>query len=174
LFQLLRAYQKNQPGPIKPLLSAVVTDPDSDRPIGEQLIDLFIGKSKERYSTFESIRAFDVSSPFYRTGSKEKAERGVGSFLTAWIGLEKLIRQRTGNKKTMWFHSQIPGVSPPMQQEIVFLRKLRNELVHGVQMPTPEALSAATIRLRALVRELDQKPEAAGKKKRSPAKKSSE
>ena len=175
LFQLLRAYQKNQSGPIKPLLSAVVTDPDNDRPIGEQLIDLFIGKSKERYSTFESIRAFDVSSPFYRTGPDENAERGVGSFLTAWIALEKIIRQRTGSKKTMWFHSQIPGVSPPLLQEILFLRKLRNELVHGVQMPTPEALSAATIRLRALVHELDQtRPQAAGNKRRSPSKKSSE
>jgi hypothetical protein len=45
LFQLLRRYEKNQPGAIRPLLSRVVTDPETECPIGEQLIDLFIGNS---------------------------------------------------------------------------------------------------------------------------------
>ena len=35
LFQLLRTYQKNQPGTVKPLFSAVVTDPENDRPIAD-------------------------------------------------------------------------------------------------------------------------------------------
>jgi ppGpp synthetase/RelA/SpoT-type nucleotidyltranferase len=167
LFQLLRAYQKNQPGPIRPLLSAVVTDPDTDRPVAEQLIDLFIGNSKDRYSTFESIRAVDISSPFYRTGPDQGVERAIGSFLTAWIALERILRQRTGGKKTIWVPGQIPGLSPAPLREILDLRKLRNELVHGVQMPTPEALAGATARLRALVRELDDIKPSAGKKRRS-------
>jgi hypothetical protein len=173
LFQLLRTYQKNQPGTVKPLLSAVVTDPDNERPIAEQVIDLFIGNSKDRYSTYESIRASDISSPFYRTGPDATTERAVGSFLTAWIALEKLVRQRSRNKRMIWMPGHIPGVSPVLLRDILDVRKLRNELVHGIQMPPTETLASATTRLREVVRELnDTKPASAGKKKRS--KKSSE
>jgi hypothetical protein len=138
----------------------VATDADSDRPIGEQLIDLFIGKSKERYTTFESIRAFDARSPFYRTGPDESAEREVGSFLNAWIALEKIMRQRVGggpgSKHALWLQGQIPGVSQTVMQEIQNLRKLRNELVHGIQVPTSDTLASATKRIRVVIHELSQ------------------
>jgi hypothetical protein len=75
LFQLLRRYEKNQPGAIRPLLSQVVTDPETERPIGEQLIGLFIGNSAERYTSYETIRSLDLGSPIYRTGPDESSER---------------------------------------------------------------------------------------------------
>jgi ppGpp synthetase/RelA/SpoT-type nucleotidyltranferase len=153
LFQLLRQYQKNQPGTIRPLLSAVTTDPDTERGIGEQLIDLFIGNSKERYAAFESIRAFDSSSPFYRTGPDQSSERAVGSFLAAWISLERILRQRTKGRK-FWFGGQIPGVSAVLFQEINGLRMLRNEVVHGTRVPTPEILASATTRIKGVISQL--------------------
>jgi ppGpp synthetase/RelA/SpoT-type nucleotidyltranferase len=167
LFQLLRHYQKNRPGVIKPLLSAVTTDADYERPIGEQLIDLFIGNSKERYATFESIRAFDASSPFYRKGPDETTERAVGAFLTAWIALEKLVRQRTGSNRALWRSDLIPGVSPASAQQVQILRRLRNELVHGIQTPNPESLTVATNQIKTVVDELRQKSGAAARKRRA-------
>ncbi len=167
LFQLLRYYQKNRPGVIKPLLAAVITDADYERPIGEQLIDLFIGNSKERYAAFESIRAFDASSPFYRKGPDQTTERAVGAFLTAWIALEKMVRQRTGSNRALWSPGPIPGLSAALVQQIQILRRLRNEMVHGIQTPNPESLAVATTQIKAALEELRQKPGAATKRRRS-------
>jgi len=169
LFQLLRRYDKNQPGAIRPLLSQVVTDPETERPIGEQLIDLFIGNSQDRYANYESIRSFDLSSPFYRTGPDEASERAIGSFLKAWIKLERLIGQLTGNSKGLWFRGPIPGVSATLFHEIMSLRRVRNEMVHGIQLPLPETLLSSAARLREIVRELE--PTKATPRRRSPRKK---
>jgi len=170
LFRLLRQYGKNQPGAIRPLLSQVVTDADNERPIGEQLIDLFIGNSKDRYASFELIRSFDTSSSLYRASSDANVEQAIGSFLRAWIRVEKIMMHRAGNNKGLWFRGESQGVSPSVLQEILTLRRLRNELVHGIQMPAPEHLESATTRLRELARELDQSRKTARKKKRLPKK----
>jgi len=156
LFQLLRHYQKNRPGPIKPLLSAVRTDPEHGRPIAEQLIDLFIGNSKERYGAYESIRAFDIRSPLFGHGPEQGADTAIGSFLTAWISLEKMIRQRLGGAQTLWSHTQIPGVTPSLMQEIHNLRRLRNEIVHGIQAPATEFLQSAISRIKDVTKVLSQ------------------
>jgi ppGpp synthetase/RelA/SpoT-type nucleotidyltranferase len=171
LFQLLRRYEKNQPGALRPLLSQVVTDPETERPIGEQLIDLFIGNSAERYASYETIRSFDLGSPIYRTGPDEGSERAIGSFLKAWIRLERLIGQRTGHGKGLWFRGPIPGIPPSLFKESMSLRQLRNETVHGIQVPASEALLSAAARLREIAREVE--PPKPPPPKRGPRRKSS-
>jgi ppGpp synthetase/RelA/SpoT-type nucleotidyltranferase len=155
LFQLLRQYQANRPSAIKPLLSQVATDPEAERQIGEQLIDLFIGNTTDRYASYEAIRSLDLSSPFYRTGPDEPSERAIGSFLKAWIKLERLVGRRIGNSKGLWFRGQIPGVSPSLMKEIMSFRQLRNETVHGIHLPLAETLLSAAGRLREIVRDLE-------------------
>jgi ppGpp synthetase/RelA/SpoT-type nucleotidyltranferase len=156
LFQLLRHYQKNQPAVLKPLLSAVITDPDHARPIAEQIVDLFIGSNKERYQVFESIRAMDTRGLAYGAESNDRAEQAIGKFLTAWIGLERTIRQRTGVKQTTWWHALRGqhGLSGGLIEELDSLRRIRNQLVHGIEAPSPDLLAIAIDRIRKVTNEL--------------------
>jgi ppGpp synthetase/RelA/SpoT-type nucleotidyltranferase len=156
LFQLLLHYDKNCPATVKPLLATVITDPEHDRPISDQVIDLFIGKDKERYGVFEDIRAQDTRGLTYGDAETLRDARAIGTFLNAWIGLEKVIRQLVG-KQPGWWHglSRQSGIQADLVAEINQLRSMRNMIVHGIAIPTPAELAATTVRIKAASKELN-------------------
>jgi ppGpp synthetase/RelA/SpoT-type nucleotidyltranferase len=156
LFQLLSSQGKGKPSVIRPLLSFVTTEPEESRSIADQLIDAFIGKNKDRYAAFESIRTGDVRGAVLFAALDPETERAIGAFLSAWISLERAIRRRTQQKAGPWWLSvrQIPELSAPLREEIDSLRRLRNALVHGIAVPSVEDLTEATSRLKNVVRQL--------------------
>ena len=83
--------------------------------------------------------------------------------------LELLIGQRTREQQGIVVRGPIPSVSATLFHEVMSLRWVRNEMVHGMQLPVPETLLSSAARLREIVRELEStKPTS---RKRSPRKK---
>jgi hypothetical protein len=166
LFQLLRASEKNDTAAVRPLLEAVNTKPEHDRAIADQLIDLFIGTNKQRYQTYEQLRlsTSDTAEP-YLQGLDER-DKVMGAFLSAWIQLERAIRQRIGKPNVPVHPWRVAELDIPAGEveELASLRRTRNQIVHGIEIPPLDYLRTATQRILAAVKMLRPKPPRKGRR----------
>jgi len=165
-FQLLSGSGKNDTAAVRPLLQAVNTEPEHDRPIADQLVDLFIGTNKQRYQTYEQLRLFtgDTAEP-YLQGVDER-DKVMGAFLNAWIQLERVIRQRIGRPNVPvrpWRVSEL-DIPPDEAEELASLRRTRNQIVHGIEIPPLDYLRLVTQRILAKVKSF--RPKLPGKRRR--------
>jgi hypothetical protein len=154
LFQLLKQSDRNSPAAVRPLLRAVITDPDHDRPVADQLIDLFIGTNKHRYQTYEMIRALTAGGPGVPEQDALDRDQAMGAFLNAWIRLERALRQRTGTTDLRFWDAIRPHLSSAEAEELTALRRLRNQIVHGIEIPSSDYLRSFTQRVQATTRGL--------------------
>jgi hypothetical protein len=154
LFQLLSASGKNDIAAVRPLLQAVNTEPEHDRPIADQLIDLFIGTNKQRYQTYEQLRLLtsDTGEPFLQ--GLDEHDKVMGAFLNAWIQLERVIRQRIGKPNVPVHTWRVAELDIPAgeAEELASLRRTRNQIVHGIGIPPLDYLRVVTQRILAAVR----------------------
>jgi ppGpp synthetase/RelA/SpoT-type nucleotidyltranferase len=136
LFQLLKAFGIDKADAVKPFLSAVITDPDHDRPIAEQLIDLFIADHPDRYAAYEDIRSRSTQAPEERTPATQAA---LGAFITEWWKLEHLLQQHT-QVAPFRLHLAAKALPPALREEYDWLRRARNDIVHGFNVPPTDRL----------------------------------
>jgi ppGpp synthetase/RelA/SpoT-type nucleotidyltranferase len=151
LFRLLKHYDKNSPSGVQPLLAAVKTDPEREQPIAERLIDRFIAEHKERYRTYQELRAQDTILASYRPADElpPAVAHAIGAFLAEWIKLEKLLRlDLAGKPKLSWRNMRsLMSLPPGCEEELQLLRRARNNIVHGFEMPSPLYLQDLTQRV---------------------------
>lgn len=157
LYELLKAVELNTPDQLAAYVQVLHSDFEK-RPLSDQIIDQILAEDPARYTTYEKIRlseapiaalASDVSM-----GSQTQA---IGEFMRLWIEYEKSLRTRAAKLG-------ISGVPAPtyrllekfnVPKEVVAsadrLRRFRNQLVHGIEMPDNETIRAASNELRTLL-----------------------
>jgi ppGpp synthetase/RelA/SpoT-type nucleotidyltranferase len=141
---------------------------DPDEPIVQQLVDRIVAGNREGYQLYvQAKREVGARNP-YRSPSEvqrtESEEEALGLFLTRWIDLEKALRRI--------YHEMQPDSRhrwglPPMSllKQIDFLdkntiyaidaiRRLRNQVVHGVESPETSYLVEASKEIQGILREL--------------------
>ena len=160
LFQLLKAFNSDTPDAIRPYLSAIVTDPEHDRPIAEQLIDLFIADHPERYASYEDIRSRNSTPPEERNPVTQAA---LGTFLTQWFNLEHVLQQQNPGQPFRP-HVASKTLAAPFRDEYERLRRIRNHIVHGFNIPPPEKLAGLGAQIAALRDNLQQATDSQEKK----------
>jgi ppGpp synthetase/RelA/SpoT-type nucleotidyltranferase len=156
LFDLIRTLRLDTPGQLKPYIEALHGNIEV-RPPAEQVIDALLAEDPSRYEIYESIRA---QRPWGRAliSPDDEAYAYIGKFMARWIELEALLRELAGPQQgrgpiipsTLQLAS-MDLLSKHMLREFDRLRRLRNMLVHGIEMPTLADLDEATRSLEAVL-----------------------
>ena len=152
LFNLIRELGLDTPELLKPYMEALHANLEL-RPLAEQIIDALLAEDSSRYEIYDSIRA---QRPWasQRTESEDQIYRHIGMFMSRWMELEALVRDAAPRQKGRG--PVIPTTRQLLSMNLLTddtaydfdqLRRMRNALVHGVELPTVADLDEATRRL---------------------------
>lgn len=174
LFYLLKDLQLNTPEQLAKYVAALHSDFER-RPLAEQVIDQVLSEDTARYSAFEQIRLFDVPvtaiSPtdFPRVTQSE----AIGQFMSLWIEYEKMIRTYAEAKgasgigvPSMRLLRLVENVPGELTEATERIRRFRNQLVHGIEVPDAEFIRLQTAELRIVIDKLGEIMKPAIKAKR--------
>jgi ppGpp synthetase/RelA/SpoT-type nucleotidyltranferase len=168
LFELLSRLDLATPSRLKPYLDALHQDTER-RPFAEQIIDQLLAEDDSRYGLYEEIRARQSESGVAPRGALEPdLHDAMGFFLAQWIEFERAVREQAN--RAAGLTSDRP--SPPSfrlldrfglldddgRREVEWIRRVRNNLVHGVEIPAPSDLREAGMRIQALTARLRDQP----------------
>ncbi len=136
--------------------------PDLERrPVAEQVIDQLLSEDPARYKMYDVLRATQPTSAIGHDSIEPitpDAHEAMGMFLTSWVELERLVRdltppderQRGPAMPTMRRIDALISLPDEMRHSFERLRRLRNMLVHGIEIPHPADLREASRELERL------------------------
>lgn len=140
------------------------------RPVADQLADVMLAGNKAQYEAYLRTRE-QALNPRQGRGSRLSAVSGlrgshtlaIGEFVTAWVLLELMLRELLpeGDERPLAAGQLIETLNlqavmtPAEYDELQFLRRLRNQVVHGREsdMPSGNLREAAEI-VRRLTNEI--------------------
>ncbi len=152
LFRLLKEANLDTPVNVAPLIKALqqVTE---QRPIAEQITDEILAANPNLYETYDQIRSEqDKKKPYslVKVGAKAtKKEEAIGFFLNQWIELERILGAlvRLRDPKTPLYRIISPSFMKELGifddeifKDIYRIRRFRNLLIHGIEIPNVESL----------------------------------
>jgi ppGpp synthetase/RelA/SpoT-type nucleotidyltranferase len=167
LFALLRRLEMRTPDALEPYLVSLSDDIER-RPLAEQIVDRLVAEDKTRYELYENIRLTrdrdatelaQVEPPAVASDLHE----AMGFFLAKWIEVEQLVRQIILERRGSQFRFVLPTAKTlqslevtdaATRAEIERIRRLRNNLVHGIEVPSAQDLVDAAERLDSVIAEL--------------------
>lgn len=162
LYALLRELALGTPEKLAHYVEALHSDLER-RPLAEQVIDQVLAEDPARYAVFEQIRALDVplmSLPVSGLPRVSQSE-AIGEFMSLWIDYEKMLRVYANKKgadrlgiPSMRLLRLVEGVPDELHAAAERIRRFRNQLVHGIEVPDAEFIRAQTIELRMLLARL--------------------
>lgn len=162
LYRLLDVESLNTPEALAKYIKALHDDFEK-RPLAEQVIDQVLSESPERYTTYARLRSDDyqVASYAEATFDQPHQSRAIGSFMALWIEFEKTLRLVAANKgvtglgvSPLRLLHLVEGSDPRVFASADRLRRFRNNLVHGIEVPDAEAIDSASTELQTLLLEL--------------------
>jgi ppGpp synthetase/RelA/SpoT-type nucleotidyltranferase len=159
LFDFISVLGIDTPELLQPYIDALHGNVEL-RPLAEQIIDALLAEDPERYKIYDSIRA---QRPWARIKTEADSEtyRYIGMFMARWMELEALLRElsppSTRPVSILEAARKIMGSSlltEEMFREFDQLRRMRNLLVHGFELPAIADLEEATRRLDIILDEI--------------------
>lgn len=157
LYELLRALNLNTPEQLAKYVQVLHSDFEK-RPLSEQVIDQILAEDPSRYSAYERFKFPDTSATSITAGvSRSSQSHSIGEFMRAWIEYETSLRDRA--KAAGISSLSVPSFRLLNQLELPQgvlasadrLRRFRNMLVHGIEVPDSDTIDAATEELRLLL-----------------------
>lgn len=154
LYKFLRMANMDRPECLREYI--INLDPDTEkRPLIDQIVDRILTGDAELYNLYNKAR-YDIGamSPYNLKQEKllnsSKDQEALGYFLARWIVFEKIIRDisekrdiRT-NRSPMMFTKfdllRLNLIDENLAFEIDSIRRLRNQVVHGIDFPDKETL----------------------------------
>lgn len=134
LYRLMSHLKMGSVKEIEPVLKAVKFEKDR-RNISQQIIDQIITGSERRYHIYRDLRSV-------QNETDQELQQAIDSFFGQWVPLEKFLNKIT--------YQNSPKVKGPFNinrlkrmnlldqetlNQIVLLRKLRNVLIHDIEIP---------------------------------------
>ena len=163
LFDLLQELGIDSPDGISKYVESLSVEPER-RPIAEQIIDEIIAAEPKRYEVFSKIRVKREGKSPYRTvlqgPDSSDQERAIGFFMSQWIAFEKRLREigrdrgiddRLLISASPRMFRQLMILDDTVIGEVEHLRRLRNNLVHGVEMPNADLIMEAGQKVRDIL-----------------------
>jgi ppGpp synthetase/RelA/SpoT-type nucleotidyltranferase len=165
LYELLKRLDLGTPDKLESYIRSVNSDLEK-RPLADQIIDQLISEDREKYLLYERLRASRPVPGDYVGNTREElapeAHKEVSVFLQRWVALEKTINEKAKSKGlqriyvSSTFLSRL-GVSDEMLlKDVERIRRIRNEVVHGLSMPSSEDLRDAGSRIQEITVQLEQ------------------
>ena len=126
-----------------------------ERPVSQQLIDLLLEQDRDRHNIYLEIRdrrerTRIYAAPLFQEGGTEP-QAAIGDFMAKWIQLEVLLRERgkrtlegghSMTRRSILYWARI--LSERDRASLDQLRIIRNNLVHGIEIPDAPFLRSAT------------------------------
>ena len=157
LFDLTSLLDLNTPEAIDEYLGYLHGDLES-RPLADQVIDAVLAADRSRYEVYLKIRDRYASDG---TSDDTDYHLAVGHFIAAWVEFERLMNEKnasTGARARATAPSQFINAlelsAPALYGELVHLRRMRNQLVHGVERYEARDLRSAAQMLVKMVQQL--------------------
>src|SRR6185295_7532947 len=153
-----------------PYLVALHADTER-RPIAEQIVDQLLAEDEARYKVYEEVRASRQAVAGYGSLEERLVEpdlhEAIGFFLAQWIALERIVRERSpreADRRSPMVPSgsvleRLGVLNANGRVEFDRIRRLRNNLVHGVEVPDATEIREAAERLRQIVASFGPVPE---------------
>jgi ppGpp synthetase/RelA/SpoT-type nucleotidyltranferase len=162
LFRLLQRAGLDRPDDLPQYLQGLDSETER-RPLADQVIDRILASRTELYDDYLEIRRTASSGARnLNVGLNYPPPEIVGSFLQKWIILERfdraLNRNVAGRRRIGLVSRNLLrelGVSDRLQLQFEVLRRVRNEMVHGVNIPEEGLLIAADAELGELLDALE-------------------
>lgn len=165
LFDFLEQLALSTPDALGRYLAEIHSDLER-RPIADQVVDQILSEDYRRYSMFEAIRAARPAADVAPEAAEPVApdvHEAMGDFLGAWIDWERFIRERIPVTvshpgqivSTTKLLNTFADLNPQMRSQYDRLRRMRNQLVHGIETPNQTDLREAAQQLRELRTRLD-------------------
>jgi hypothetical protein len=163
LFRLLQRAGLDRPDDLPQYLQSLNSETER-RPLADQVIDRILASRAELYDDYLEIRRTASSSGArnLNVGLNYPPPEIVGSFLQKWIILERFDRalnRKTAPGRRIGLVSRNLlrelGVPEHLQLQFEVLRRVRNEMVHGVNIPEEGLLIAADAELGELLDALE-------------------
>ena len=145
LFEMLVRLNKATPDAIESYLVALHADTER-RPIAEQIIDQLLAEDDGRYKVSEDVRLARLAAatgPVDVQPAEPDVHEAIGYFLSAWIAFERRLRpmmQSVSRESRVAMPTgrmleRLQLFEPDTRAEVDRIRRLRNNLVHGVDIP---------------------------------------
>lgn len=161
LFDLITMLNINTPALLAPYLESLHDELEL-RPLVDQVIDSLLIEDPTRYEVYSRLRAQRPWGALAAVAYEGDSYRQVGFFMAKWIELEALLRKIAPQKRNSGPPAIPSGqqlrrlelLSENMAHEFDRLRRMRNNLVHGIEAPEPADLEDATRLVDAILRQL--------------------
>lgn len=165
LFELLKMLNLNRPEALAQYVTPLHNDFEK-RPLSEQVIDQILLEDSTRYATYEKIRRIEtVPSASVVPSESHRKYEAIGEFLNLWIEYEKHLaevsttdhqidRRNRPVRPLEVLRQFYPEVARTFGTAAQRLQEFRNCLVHGIEVPMPETIKAASEELRELISHL--------------------
>lgn len=153
LFKLIIRLKMNSVKELEPVLKSVKFEKDK-RNISQQIIDQMITGSEKRYQIYQELR------PGQGEGS-EAGRQAAAYFFSQWVPLEQLLNRissRNSPKMRGAFNintlKRMNILDKESINQIASLRKIRNMLIHDIEIPETDHVTAQAEAARALLQKL--------------------
>lgn len=168
LLKFLELAKLNSPKNVTPYVADL--DPNSEnRALSEQVIDRILAEQPNLNNVFqEAKRILTVKNPYSSSAAAESSAQAetLGSFIKRWIEFETVLMGIV-NEKSPHFSPRWTVLSTKslaqlklFDEQTVFtidqLRRLRNQVVHGVEPADEMALRSASRELASLTRKISE------------------
>ncbi len=171
LYALLKKAGLGRPDALAPYIGSLHGNTE-ERPVAEQLIDLLLADRPELYEFYSSLRLPDRQEALFRAPAEEersvRSHKAVGEFMAAWIEFERILRALTAHVAPDWVRPtgipiqailRSPAFPESVRPALERLRRVRNQLVHGIEVPDAEYLHQATQSLHQALDEMEKSPD---------------
>lgn len=155
LYRLISRLKMNGVKEIEPVLKSVKFEKDR-RNISQQIIDQIITGNEKRYQTYQELRTRN-------SAEDETATQAADYFFSQWVPLEHLLNRITyknSPKLRGAFNINSLKRMNVLDQEclsdIVTLRKLRNVLIHDIEIPEVEYMRSQSQKAQELLIKLNE------------------
>lgn len=160
LYELLKAVKLNKPDELAKYVKVLHSDFES-RPLSEQIVDQILIEDPSRYAKYKQLSVLDTPiSTFASDFTSTSQSQAIGEFMALWIDYEKRLRLRVkdtpnspGNVSPLRL-IHLLDLPPEAFASAERLRRFRNQLVHGIEVPDAATINAASAELRILLDEL--------------------
>lgn len=160
LYRVFEQYDRLTPKKVSNDLKKI--DLVDDLPIAQQLIDLYANKNAQ---TAQFIINKNADKKLSEITIDEKA---VGSFMVKWIFLENSVLDylknhgyvisRTSSQNTIEMLKTSQAFDDNELNDYLSLKKVRNNLVHGIEMPNSVYLADCESRIDSLTKKIKSNP----------------
>jgi len=158
LLRFLQLIGKDRPKDLDPYVDGLDSDTEQ-RPLVDQIVDRIIAGDPALYVKYaQARREVGLRNPYASPEDERETveyDEAVGRFITRWTTFESALREHLqasssalpeGQARATPAHLLVrfAGVPESLRGELEFVRRLRNQVVHGIERPPAELLFQAS------------------------------